>query len=190
MSSRDAADRSRLRVSDAEREKAAGDLGNALSEGRLSVDEHSERLDAVYAAKTYGDLQRILDDLPAGQPALPVQEPTTLAASSGSESGERWRLRPVDLAATVDRPVPGARAAIIDRRAAVARLRPGPASDGQRGAVPTEIHLSCARVAGPPTERRAGYVHVRAARLGHRGASDGPAPRPGHAELTAMLGGS
>lgn len=56
---------SRLRASDADRELAAEVLNNALAEGRLSVAEHSERLDAVYQAKTQAEIVPLVDDLPA-----------------------------------------------------------------------------------------------------------------------------
>ena len=40
-------------------------LGGALATGRLTSAEHAERLDAVYAAKTMGDLAPLTRDLPA-----------------------------------------------------------------------------------------------------------------------------
>lgn len=53
-----------LRASDADREHVAQQLGRAFAEGRLSTEEHSERLEAVYAAKTMGELRPLLADLP------------------------------------------------------------------------------------------------------------------------------
>ena len=47
---------SRLRASDADRDTAAGVGNNALAEGRLTAEEHSDRLDAIYAAKTQAEL--------------------------------------------------------------------------------------------------------------------------------------
>jgi hypothetical protein len=55
----------RLRASDAERDAAAAVINNALAEGRLSAEEHSQRLDAIFSAKTRADLVPVLDDLPA-----------------------------------------------------------------------------------------------------------------------------
>jgi len=55
---------SRLRASDADRDRAASVLNEALAEGRLTAEEHSERLDSIYAAKTQADLVPLLDDLP------------------------------------------------------------------------------------------------------------------------------
>ena len=56
---------SRLRASDADREQAADVLNTALAEGRLSVTEHSDRLDAVYDAKTHAEIAPLIADLPA-----------------------------------------------------------------------------------------------------------------------------
>ena len=39
-------------------------LGRACAEGRLSPEELSERLDAVYRARTYGELTPVAADLP------------------------------------------------------------------------------------------------------------------------------
>ena len=55
---------SRLRASDADRDRAASVLNEALAEGRLTAEEHSERLDSIYAAKTQADLVPLLEDLP------------------------------------------------------------------------------------------------------------------------------
>jgi hypothetical protein len=56
--------RSSLRASDADRDHVAKLLGQAFAEGRLSADEHAERTDGVYAAKTVGELRPYLADLP------------------------------------------------------------------------------------------------------------------------------
>src|SRR5437660_7038376 len=53
-----------LRIGDAERGQAAEELKRHCSDGRLTLDEYSERLDEVFAARTYADLARALRDLP------------------------------------------------------------------------------------------------------------------------------
>jgi DUF1707 SHOCT-like domain/Cell wall-active antibiotics response LiaF, C-terminal len=53
------------RVSDADREKVAELLREAAGEGRLEIHELEERLERAYAAKTYGDLEPVTQDLPA-----------------------------------------------------------------------------------------------------------------------------
>jgi hypothetical protein len=55
---------SRLRASDADRDRIADILREALAEGRLTADEHSERIGAVYAARTVGELEPLVGDLP------------------------------------------------------------------------------------------------------------------------------
>jgi hypothetical protein len=57
-----------VRASDADRDRVADILREALAEGRLDAEEHSERIEAVYAAKTMGELEPIVRDLPAGRP--------------------------------------------------------------------------------------------------------------------------
>ena len=56
---------SALRASDADRDAVAERLRHAAVEGRLEPDELEERLHAALRAGTYGDLQRLLTDLPA-----------------------------------------------------------------------------------------------------------------------------
>ncbi|WP_181789463.1 DUF1707 SHOCT-like domain-containing protein, partial [Streptomyces phytophilus] len=45
-----------LRASDADRERVADILRDALAEGRLAMDEFEERLEEAYRAKTYAQL--------------------------------------------------------------------------------------------------------------------------------------
>lgn len=54
-----------LRASDADRERVAEALREAYAEGRITSEEHSERVDAVYAAKTLGELVPLTRDLPS-----------------------------------------------------------------------------------------------------------------------------
>ncbi|MFI6602321.1 DUF1707 domain-containing protein [Nonomuraea sp. NPDC050536] len=53
-----------LRASDADRDHVAAMLGEALATGRLTSVEHADRLEAVYTAKTMGELVPITRDLP------------------------------------------------------------------------------------------------------------------------------
>ena len=57
-----------LRIGDAEREAVAAELREHYAHGRLTLDEFSQRLDAVFAARTQRDLQRITSDLPHVRP--------------------------------------------------------------------------------------------------------------------------
>jgi hypothetical protein len=56
-----------LRASDADREAVAERLRHATIEGRLTAEELEERLHAALRARTYGDLRRLLADLPASR---------------------------------------------------------------------------------------------------------------------------
>ncbi len=51
------------RASDADRDAAAALLGAAFAEGRLTVDEHGERLSAAYAARSWQQLRQLTADL-------------------------------------------------------------------------------------------------------------------------------
>jgi len=59
-------------ASDAERDAAAGVLNEAFAEGRLTADEHAERVRQAYAARSWQELAGITADLPgpAGSPCL------------------------------------------------------------------------------------------------------------------------
>jgi hypothetical protein len=56
---------SALRASDADRDRIADILREALAEGRLDSDEHAERVEGVLSAKTVGELEVFIQDLPA-----------------------------------------------------------------------------------------------------------------------------
>lgn len=51
------------RASDADRDRIAAVLGEALATGRLTSAEHADRLDAAYSAVTLGDLVPLVKDL-------------------------------------------------------------------------------------------------------------------------------
>jgi hypothetical protein len=64
-----------LRMSDAEREQAAGELGEHYVQGRLTAEEHSERLDQIWAARTRAELAPIFQDLPGRYAPQPFGPP-------------------------------------------------------------------------------------------------------------------
>jgi hypothetical protein len=55
----------KMRASDDDRDRAAALLREHHAAGRLTVEEFEERLDAVYQAKTLGDIDKLMADLPA-----------------------------------------------------------------------------------------------------------------------------
>ncbi|WP_374199295.1 DUF1707 domain-containing protein [Streptomyces sp. ISL-44] len=93
-----------LRASDADRDRIAQILADALAEGRLTSEEHSERLDSLYAVKTVGELELLVRDLPAPGTAHTSAAPayaahttaagyteTVVAVCSSSARKGRWR---------------------------------------------------------------------------------------------------
>jgi uncharacterized membrane protein len=86
-----------LRISDADREAAVDLLSEQYAIGRLTRDEFDERSDAVWSAKTRGDLAPIFADLPVQGPARPGR--TRAPVPAGAPHRPRWW--PVPLAPVV-----------------------------------------------------------------------------------------
>jgi len=84
-----------FRLSDAERDQAAAELGEHYAQGRLSQDEHGERLDAIWAARTRGDLVRVFSDLPS--PYFARTAPVHLGPAAGGRPTPRRRGIPAPL---------------------------------------------------------------------------------------------
>src|SRR3954463_12192945 len=71
-----------IRASDAEREYVVDVLRTHCSEGRIDLDEFSERINRVYAARTIGELNDITADLPV---------PTTKSTAAAKDDGRARR---------------------------------------------------------------------------------------------------
>ena|SRR5262245_5543619 len=56
-----------LRVSQAERDEVVALLAGHFADGRLTVEEYEERVEAALAARTGRDLEPLLEDLPAAE---------------------------------------------------------------------------------------------------------------------------
>ncbi|MDX5570934.1 DUF1707 domain-containing protein, partial [Streptomyces sp. ID05-04B] len=81
-------DRSDLRASDADRERVAEVLRDAVAEGRLDMVEFEERLEQTYAARTYRELAPVTRDLPVpGVAAPPVVSLHKEPSEDGSWAG-------------------------------------------------------------------------------------------------------
>jgi hypothetical protein len=96
------------RASDAEREAVVARLRHAAGEGRLTVEELAERVDAAYAAKTRAELEPLTADLPApaeraryapaatpeSGPPLPARPAAALVLGilGGGDRKGRWRV--------------------------------------------------------------------------------------------------
>ena len=104
-----------LRASDIDRDQVVDVLREALMSGRLTQEEHADRLEQALEAKTLGELEPITRDLvvpgqptPVAQPAaaastslVPIEEPadpersfdTMVAIFGGGERKGRWRVK-------------------------------------------------------------------------------------------------
>jgi hypothetical protein len=67
-----------LRASDAERDAVVTELAEHLKDGRLQPDEFDERVGRAVSARTRGDLDVLLTDLPRPVPAMPAPPPARL----------------------------------------------------------------------------------------------------------------
>jgi hypothetical protein len=76
-----------LRAADIDRQFVADLLKSALDEGRLSLHEYDERLQETYASRTYGDLDKLLADLPRADKSQVVPLAPQAAARAPQPSG-------------------------------------------------------------------------------------------------------
>jgi hypothetical protein len=89
-----------IRASDADRERTANVLRRSGANGQLTVDELDQRVEAAYAAKTRGELERLVQDLgdarerPGEVPVRAGDEGTRWVVSvmGGSDRKGHWRL--------------------------------------------------------------------------------------------------
>jgi hypothetical protein len=104
-----------LRASDADRDQVVEVLRDALMTGRLTQDEHAERLEQTLTARTLGELEPITQDLAVpGQTAprraaaasssasvVPIEDPanpadsfdTVIGIFGAGERNGRWRVK-------------------------------------------------------------------------------------------------
>ncbi|TYC04020.1 DUF1707 domain-containing protein [Micromonospora sp. WP24] len=80
-----------MRAADADRQAVADRLRVALDEGRLDLHEYDERLQRAYGARTYGELDVLLTDLPAVAPRAEAQlsVPTAAPVVAGTAPVDR-----------------------------------------------------------------------------------------------------
>ena len=72
---------SELRASDADRERVVAVLAEAAGDGRLTLEEHSERVQRAYQARTLGELAGLTRDLvPPGAQPLQLDDSRTVTA--------------------------------------------------------------------------------------------------------------
>ena len=92
----------RIRISDADRERAAARLREHFAQGRLSSEELDERIAAALSAKTVGDVQPIMADLPDPVPVPPqARQSPPWATGHGAVSRGRPRIVPLAVFALI-----------------------------------------------------------------------------------------
>ena len=75
-----------IRVSDTDRDRVTAQLRDHFAAGRITPGELDERLSAALNAKTFGDLRRIMADLPGPVPA-------SLGAPPSLRATPAWAVR-------------------------------------------------------------------------------------------------
>ncbi|MEN3534810.1 DUF1707 domain-containing protein [Microbispora sp. ZYX-F-249] len=92
-------DQAELRAGDRDRDRTADRLRAAVGEGRITLDELTDRLDRLYAARTYGELEALVADLPGTRAPEVRSEPAddlllfTRGTRAVRKTG-RWRVPP------------------------------------------------------------------------------------------------
>ncbi|MDP9863038.1 MULTISPECIES: DUF1707 SHOCT-like domain-containing protein [Streptosporangium] len=98
-----------MRASDGDRDRVAEVLREHYAQGRLTVEEFDERLEQLYASRTYGELATLTSDLPdvdlgrlpAPAPRSPERRDigqaqrkglTAMWATWGTASGINWAI--------------------------------------------------------------------------------------------------
>jgi hypothetical protein len=80
-------------MSDSDREGVIARLSTALGEGRLTLEEFEQRVDGVLRARTFGEAQPLVADLPSATPALAKRDVVELRANAGSITRKgRWTV--------------------------------------------------------------------------------------------------
>ena len=78
-----------MRASDAERDATVERLSQATGEGRLTLDEFSQRMGQASTARTRAELDRLVTDLPASAGG------SGATVGVGSGGGPSWHVTPV-----------------------------------------------------------------------------------------------
>jgi Domain of unknown function (DUF1707) len=93
------------RASDAERDNALDRLRDAFADGRLTDDEFDQRGRAALNARTTGELERLLGDLPVAstnrQAPASGERPVRLTVGVLGDTWRRWRWRVAPRSAAV-----------------------------------------------------------------------------------------
>jgi DUF1707 SHOCT-like domain/Domain of unknown function (DUF4190) len=80
-------ERGKMRAADTDRDRVAGLLGTAYTEGRLSKGEYDARLESAMSARTYADLDLVVADLPVAPATALAPVAETSAAPVAKTNG-------------------------------------------------------------------------------------------------------
>lgn len=84
-----------LRMSDADRERVVAYLQSVVGQGLLTLDEFQERVDAVLKARTFGEADRLLADLPEmpfARPGPPREVAEIRSTAASLRRRGRWNV--------------------------------------------------------------------------------------------------
>jgi ferric-dicitrate binding protein FerR (iron transport regulator) len=76
-----------MRASDADRDAVVSDLSEHFQAGRLTAGEFDERTGQALTARTWGELGKLVTDLPAARPAAPAPAPASSTSRPQAPSG-------------------------------------------------------------------------------------------------------
>ena len=81
-----------MRASDGDRQRVVERLQGALEDGRLSMDEFTDRTGLAFHAVTYGDLAPLCADLPAAGPVIAAAGAPAVGAAAAAVSSRAGYL--------------------------------------------------------------------------------------------------
>jgi hypothetical protein len=173
-----------VRASDAERDQTIERLSSATGDGRLTLEEFSQRMEQASSARTRAELDRLVADLPADAGGTPS------AVAAPGAGPAKWHVSPIG-GLTVRGPWR------MDRHVVVASIIGGADLDlSQAELAAPEVTLTQVSILGgvritvPPGVRvdRSGFNLIGGTRIG-----GGPEPGPGaptiHIRAFSLLGG-
>jgi len=169
-----------VRASDAERDATIERLSAATGDGRLTLEEFSQRMEQASSARTRAELDGLVTDLPA----------TGTAAATPAATPARWHVYPIG-GLHVSGPWRMDRHVIVASIIGGAELDLSQAELAAPAVMLTQVSiLGGVRVRVPPGVRveRSGFSLIGGTRMG-----GGPAPGPGaptvHIRAFSLLGG-
>jgi hypothetical protein len=90
-----------MKASDADRDAVLSDLSEHFQAGRLTADEFEDRTGRALAARTWGELRDLLQDLPAGPAGPRVPITATTAGAPPQRPLGRTVLAPILVLASI-----------------------------------------------------------------------------------------